>query len=327
LVPLLAITGTNAYRLGALAGTMAVAGIAGFLFLGFVMRSATAPALAYARLVFGAGILAWSSIGTYLEWSNTNPAQDASNESPGPPLLPSAAPVQLPPATSPASRTPPHRPPPPAPRDGSPIAPHSATQSAPAAQKPADNNAVAGHAALAARLQEMAANAMTRSIAIQHDLQAIGLPSIFKAENLVSAWGITESREKIRRAQELINGRNLMWQAYENETRELLRAANAGAVRQYDAANEGTRKGYLDYRNAQADMLTALTDLVNFAEKYLGNASLLNGELVFPSQSMLDEFRSIGSRIKRAAANEEAMRIKLAQLQEASRHWLMQNIR
>jgi hypothetical protein len=165
----------------------------------------------------------------------------------------------------------------------------------------------------------------TDSAALERKFAAIDLSDVLTPEGLTSRSAIATSRQKINQLQALISERNAALQRYMADSAKYFQTVDVDettrrdALSSFNAGKGNTVKTYDELGSAQLASLHSIEEILDFAERNLGRTSVQNNQIMFQTQTQLDEYRAIFAKFQQAAAREESVTKQTAEVQDASR--------
>jgi hypothetical protein len=169
--------------------------------------------------------------------------------------------------------------------------------------------------------------------ALDRKFTANDLSSVFKAENLVTGEGIRASRKKVETFKALINERNTILKQHFASSEALIR--NSGLSERemneglagLNSGKDSTLRNYESLGVAQLSSLKLIGELLTFADNSVGRTSVKDGQIMFQTQSELDEYRRVFGAIMESAANEEVATQKVQEMAQQHKQNLVDEYR
>lgn len=148
------------------------------------------------------------------------------------------------------------------------------------------------------------------SAAIDRKFNSIDLGTVLLPQNLVSKKEIDASRAKLRTYAAAIADRDNMLKRHFDLSETNIKTAGLSesglrdALAGFNSGKESTTKTYADLTAAQLASVRASEEILNFAQRELGQISVQKGQPLFQTQAQLDEYQRLGQALMDASAVE-----------------------
>ncbi|QOJ23602.1 MAG: hypothetical protein HRU78_08030 [Gammaproteobacteria bacterium] len=299
-IPLLmaSVDAMNGYDIGLLFGQMVIPYIIVGATIRLTFNAYSITKRSYVELMLSMGLLAWSATVSISAWHDTHRLTEAKKE-----LIEAFMQASV-------SNT----------------QPHSSAQSLKSTES---SNPTDKQIAFIRGVQVYVAKWGNDMKAIEQKFAAIDLSSVLKPENITSNSSITASRQKIRNVEAIINERQIALQRYLKDCAEYFRTVDIDestrreTIRSFEAGIVHTLNAYDELRTTQLESLKSVVEMLDFAEKNLGRTSVKSGQITFETQTQWDQYLSILANIQQGAQREEAVNIKMIELQKTSRNSIL----
>jgi hypothetical protein len=135
---------------------------------------------------------------------------------------------------------------------------------------------------------------------------ALDVSTLLTPQHLTDHAGIDASRATLREFTKLVNERDAVIDRYFKNREALFRTANIdeatrqAALQTFHEFTPKTEKTLEDFSAAQHDWADAVSAVLDFADANLGRHAVQDGQLMFPDQASLGQYRTLLSRVDAA---------------------------
>lgn len=151
------------------------------------------------------------------------------------------------------------------------------------------------------------------SAAIDRKFNSVDLGTVLVAQNLVTKAGLDASRKKLNFYKAAIAERDAMLKKHFTLSEQIIRSSGMSereinnGLAGLNSGKGTVQKNYADLTTAQMATVKATEDILDYAQRGLGLITVQNGQLMFQTQTALDEYRRLFQVLTDAAGAETSV--------------------
>lgn len=168
---------------------------------------------------------------------------------------------------------------------------------------------------------------------LERRFNAVDLSEALAPQSLVNKTDIEASRTQLNVLTTAIAERDAMLKRHYALSEQIIRSSGL-TQREVNKAMDGMNSGkgvvektYADVTTAQLATVKATDDVLTFAQRRLGRTTVLNGQLLFQTQSELDEYTRLIQVLQDAAAVEASTTQRAQELMQRSKQALVDKLK